>query len=214
MEFIPNVYFIKATNIEGSLIPWVIAQIDTTYKNFIISTDKYDTQYQIYPDKFCTHYIRKSLMGSSIFCSFEKYILDLFKENMDESTDTGIFKNSSFYTTLLSALGDKPRSLEPIKGVGTKTVAKLLHSGIENGAITKDTSSIELILKSLPDEFQEYTKSNFHCIDLQSQYNELSQQDVFNITNQIIDRFDYNSLIELNSSDYKEYPLMLPELTM
>ena len=44
-QFIPGVYFITAKNIEGSLVPYIIGESDKAYKNFIISTDMYETQY-------------------------------------------------------------------------------------------------------------------------------------------------------------------------
>lgn len=215
MEFIPNVYFIKATGIEGSLIPYIIAEQDKSYKNFIITTDKFDTQYQLHPKEFCVHYIRRSPLGSAIFTTFDKYIADLFKENLEESVQntSSLFLNPSFYSTLICALGDKHRSVEPVKGVGCKTVTKMLMNGITSGKITKDTSSFELILPVLNEEFQENGENNFKCVDLIEQYNALSQQNIFDVMNQIIDRFDYNSLLELNRTDYSEFPLMLPELT-
>ena len=43
--------------------------------------------------------------------------------------------------------------------------------------------------------------------------NNLTEKDKFNIISQIVDRSDYNSLIELNKKDYIDFPLMLPELT-
>ena len=79
MEFIPNVYMIKSKNIEGSLIPLIIANEYSDHKNFIISTDRNDTQYQLI-NNFCMHYIKKSPFGAQIFNTFEKYICDLFKE--------------------------------------------------------------------------------------------------------------------------------------
>jgi hypothetical protein len=213
MEFIPNVYFINGKGIEGSLIPWIIANEDPTYKNFIISTDRYDTQYQLYNDKYCLHYIKKSPLGASIFCTFDKYISDLFKENMENNPDGSVFTNVSFYSTLMSALGDKLRSIEPLKGVGCKTIMKYLNSGIDGGILTKQTNNFDMIKKSLPEEHWEKAEENFNCINLEKQYNALSQQRIFDVTNQIVDRFDYNSLLKLNREDYLDFPLMLPELT-
>lgn len=213
MDFIPNVYFITGKNIEGSLIPWIIANEDPSYKNFIVTCDKYETQYQLFNDKYCLHYIKKSPMGTSIFCSFQQYLSDLFKENLEDHPDTALFSNLSFYSTLISALGDKPRSIDPLKGFGCRTIAKCLNNGINDGLFTKETSSIEMILKSFPEEQQERTEENFNCINLEKQYKELGQKDIFGITSQIVDRFDFNSLIQLNQQDYRDYPLMLPELT-
>ena len=213
MEFIPNVYFINSHNIEGSLVPWIIAKEDPSYKNCIISTDKYDTQYMLYPDTHCVHYIKKSPVGSSVFCEFDKLLTDIFRESQDGDSNTDIFTNPSFYSTMLAALGDKSRSIDPLKGIGCKTVMKAISSGIEDGKFTKNTTSFDMISQAFTDEHVEMAAQNFNCVNLEKQYSDLSQQDIFSITNQMSDRFDFNSLLQLNQEDYKEFPLMLPELT-
>ena len=212
-EFIPNVYFINAPRIDGSLVPFIISKEYPDSKNFIISTDKYDTQYLLYRDKFCVHYIKRSSSGSGVFCNFEKYISDLFKENYEENNESSLFLNPSFYSLLLSSLGDKPRSLEPLKGIGVKTVMKYLSSGINDGLFTKQSGSIDMILKTFPEDQEERANENFHCFNIEKQYSDLTQKEIFQITNQIVDRSDFTSLIQLNNEDYRDYPLMLPELT-
>lgn len=212
MEFIPNVYFISVSNIESSLVPYIISKEYPNNKNFIISTDKYETQYQIL-DNFCMHYIRRSPFGTKIFNMFKKHIDDIFKDNPENELDTSLFKNPSFYSLLLSIMGDKMRSIEPIKGVGPKTLLKFLSSAIEKGEITNKTNSIEMLTKAFNEDQYSSIIDNFNCINIPQQYNELSQQNIFDIKNQIVDRFDFNSLIQLNREDYRDYPLMLPELT-
>lgn len=212
-EFIPDVHLIKGENIEGSLIPFIIAASDTSYKNFIISTDYYETQYLLYNKVFCMHYIRRSNMGSTIIYNFEKCLSELLKENSEKIDNINLLTNTSFYSLIISALGDKIRSLEPLKGIGAKTIFKYIISSISEGIITKDTTSIEMLSKIIPDNQGPEATKNYNCIDIRQQYNELSEKDKFSITNQIINRFDYNSLIKLNNEDYKDYPLMLPELT-
>ena len=210
MEFIPDVHFISCKGFDSSLVPMIIGESDTSYKNFIITNDKYDTQYLLHPDKYCTHYIKRSPMGTHIYCTFDKYITSVFK---DDNEDNNIFNNTSMYSTLLSALGDKHRSIEPLKGIGCKGVLKYINNGINDSIITKDTKSFEMIKKCLPEEYHENADKNFNCVDLHSQFKEISQDHIFSVINQITNRFDYNSLIQLNNEDYKNFPLMLEELT-
>lgn len=213
MEFIPNVYFIQGSGLEGSLIPSIIAKEYPDRKNFIITSDKYETQYLLDKERFCVHYIKRAGAASGIFSTFEKYLTDLFKESHEEKSDSLLFSNPSFYSILLSSLGDKIRSIDPLKGIGVKTMMKFLSSGINNGLITKDIKSLDMILQILPDEYREQADKNFNCINLERQFGELSQKEIFNITNQIKDRSDYNSLLRLNQEDYRDYPLMLDALT-
>lgn len=213
MEFIPDVYFIEATNFEGSLIPKIVASKSmANSKNFIITSDRYDTQYLL-DDNFMVHYLKRSTSGSRIHYRFNSFIEDLFNENHEDNTGIQLFNNDSFYSILLASLGDKTRSIDPIKGIGTKTILKTLNAGIINGEILKDSKSFDIISTIFSKDYIEELSNNYDCININKQCEELSDQFIFDITSQIIDRFDYNSLLLLNSTTYKDYPLMLPELT-
>lgn len=209
MDFIPNVYFIYSNGIDGSLIPYIIANSDKERKNFIVTSDRYETQYQLL-DGFCVHYIKKSMLGTQIISDFESNINDMFKGS---DFDYSIYKNRSFYSLLISILGNKLRSVDGLKGVGIKTISKYLLNGINEKKITRDTNNLELLLQIIPEDYRELCESNFKSLDIIYKYNELTDKNKFNIINQQHDRFDNNSLIKLNNEDYVNFPLMLPELT-
>lgn len=213
IEFIPNVYFIEGKGVEGSLIPLIISNKYPDRKNFIITADKYETQYLL-NEKFRVNYIKRSPMGTAVYDSFNNYMVSLLNETFEGGNyDINLFTNNSFYATLISALGDKMRSIDPLKGVGAKTVMKSIVTGVSKGVVTKDTSSFDIIKNIFSDELQSRAEINFNCVDLDSQYSSLTDQHLFDITSQIVDRSDNNSLMLLNKTDYLNYPLMLPELT-
>lgn len=212
LEFINGVYFISVNNHDGSILPYVISNKYSEYKNFIITCDKFDTQYY-HENNFSVHFIKKSPGGTIIFDNFKSYLMALSKENSEDNIDSPVFQNSSFYSILLASLGDKLRSVDPLKGVGCKTILKYVSNGIKNGLITDQTISPEMIAKIFPYEQQEKLIENFHCVDLSRKKKSLNENDIFNILSQVQDRFDYNSLLELNRTEFKDYPLMLPELT-
>lgn len=211
-QFIPNVYFIKATNIEGSLIPLIISQIDTSYRNFIITGDIYDTQYQ-YDNNFFVHYVRKNNSGSSITTDIKKTISVILKEQNENDIPEFIYKNKQFYYLMLCSNGNKVRCIEPIKGIGYKSVIKYIENGISNGIITENTEHIELLMKIFPEDIQKKILNNYLAVNIYEQYKELSNVDIYNIQKQLIDRFDNNSLLTLNSTKFYHHPLMLQELT-
>ena len=214
LEFIPGVYFIKAKDIEGSLVPLIISQNEPEYKNVLITGERYDCQYFQYPNSFNTIYIKRNISTGTLYISsFEEYLKDLFKEDKDDFSEKDLYKNKSFYSIMMSVKEDRLRSIDSIKGFGCKTISKLLQNNINNGLITKDTNSLEMILNIFSEEHKESLRNNFNCIDFTSQMNNLTEKDKFNIISQIVDRSDYNSLIELNKKDYIDFPLMLPELT-
>ena len=213
VEFIPDVHFINGSGIDGSLVPMIIGESDKSYKNFIVTTDRCETQYLLDNSRYCVHYINRSPMGTKIYYKFNDYLTHLFKQNIEEEPDIELFENSSFYSTLLATIGDKTRSIDPLKGIGCKTMLKYLSTGIKDGLLIPNTNSFELIKKSIPEEKQEQAEENFNCISLLNQYKDLSEQHLFSVNNQIINRFDFNSLLKLNQTDYVDFPLMLQELT-
>ena len=56
--------------------------------------------------------------------------------------------------------------------------------------------------------------SNFNQYSIEWKNQNIDEADKETIRSQIIDRFDNNSLLTLNSTRFYEHPLMLEELTM
>lgn len=212
LQFIPNVYFVESSDIEGSLLPLIISQKYEGYKNFIVTSDKYDTQYLSYKDNFYVHYINRSSNGTIIYNTITSYLNKIFNDDKQE-LDYTLFDNKSFYSLLLSVIGNNIRSIENIKGLGPKTIYKLILEAIDKGKITRNTTNIQLLENIFEDEeVRNDIMNNYKVTDLNYQLSLLSEKDIFNIHSQIVDRFDFNSLLKLNSTVYVDYPLMLQEL--
>ena len=215
MQFIPGINFISCIGIEGSIIPLIIANSDPTYKNFIITTDMYESQYQLLPNQFCVHIIRRSNNGTVILDNLKSSIWTLLgRDYKEKGIDISILTNPTFYNLVLSADGDKERSIESLKGIGRVTMLKLIHEAINRKKITPDTTSLDMVLDAIHIEKKDILENSFKCTDIFSQYKDLTEVKKHSILNQVVDRFDYNSIITLNQTKYKDYPLMLQELTM
>lgn len=211
-EFIPNVYFIKTKNVDSSVVPLAISKMYPNSKNVIITGDIYDTQ-NIFFGSFASHYIRKSPMYSSTSWSIKGYLKEILKKEPDQETEVNLLSNSSMYITMLSVIGDKVRNIDPIRRIGPLSVLKYLRSGISSGLITYGTKNIELIKKCFPEDIQEELVNNFYQYSIERKYENMSSDDIFNIKSQIVDRFDNNSLLKLNSTKFYNHQLMLEELT-
>lgn len=210
LEYINDAYFLVGHGIEGSLLPLIVASQDKTRKNFLISADRYDMQYMLYPN-FQVHYLKKHT-GGRFFTNFDDYIKALITESMSQEIIETL-KNHSFYSLLMCAEGDKHRSIEPLRGAGYKTVLKYILDGIKAGYFTKSTSSLEMLLKSIPDEAKEDASIGFRCINFENQWKDLGSSDIFNITEQIVNRSDMNALEYLNQNDYADFQLRLDWLS-
>ena len=56
--------------------------------------------------------------------------------------------------------------------------------------------------------------NNFYCVSAINMYDELTTSSKVSLLNQRKDRFDNNSLIQLNASRFYNYPLILEALTL
>lgn len=214
-EFIPRVYYISSKDIEGSLVPYIIASEDTTRKNLIIGGEFYDTQYSLIPN-FINHYIHKGPGYSSVCSSVDEYILDMTKKPKDEMREfITTFSSYSTYCSLLSVIGDRQRSIDGLTGIGPKTLEKLILGGIEQNIIQMSTTNPSMIGDIFhDDDVKEEFMNNYYCISVMDMYQELTSADKMSIYNQRKDRFDINSLVSLNKTRFANHPLILEALTL
>lgn len=213
-DFIPNVHYVSSINMEGSLIPYTIYQLDTSRKNFIVGSECYDTQYSQIPN-FVNHLIVRGWKTHAILSSLSDYIKGLVQPKETDSVEEimKIIGNYPMYCTLMSVMGDKLRSIESIYGYGPKTLLKDVKKGYNEQIIMESTTSPELISDIFSDNStkKEFV-NNFYCTSIIPMYEELTESEKSSITNQIIDRIDINSLQALNSTKFYNHPLMLNAL--
>jgi hypothetical protein len=210
-EFIPNVYYITAKNIEGSIVPYIIANIDKTRKNLIIGGELYDTQYSSIPN-FVNHYICKTFNSNAVYSSTIGYLKSILRED-DIDLQIDLFNNYSIYCALMSVLGNKTRSIDGISGCGPKTFQKYLEAGIAQNIVQKGTTNPEIIGNIFKDEDEkEEFVNNFYCSSIIPMYDELTNAEKLSIYNQCIDRIDVNTLQLLNKTKFENHPILLEGL--
>lgn len=207
-DYIENVYLLKGLNIESSLIPKIISDLYNDRKNVIISGDLYDTQYMYY-DNFNVFLIKKS---KSIITRYiiKDIIEDITKRELS-NYESSILTNSSFYTLILSSIGNKYRNIESIDGLGPIGVIQQLLKGIEANMLTLDTKSIEILSSIFNNKNKLIDNYNLFSIDYNYLQLTLSQKET--IYESIVDKFDNNSLLKLNSTRFYNNQLNLEALT-
>lgn len=212
-EFIPNVYYISAKNIEGSLIPYIIAKHDENRKNLIIGGELYDTQYSSIP-KFVNHYIRRTYNTNAVYSSIDGYLIDILRQQPDDIKNiSNLFKNYSIYCTLMSVLGDRTRSIDGISGYGLKTLQKYIEMGLTQNIIQNETTNPEIIGNIFKDDAtKEEFVNNFYCSSILPMYDELTSAQKISVLQQCADRIDVNTLKLLNSTKFYNHPLLLDGL--
>lgn len=212
-EFIPNVYYISAKDMEGSLVPLIISKVDPTRKNLIIGGELYDTQYTMIPN-FVNHYVHRAPHVNAIFCDVSGYIQDITKkEQLDYGMNVDLFKNYPIYCTLISVIGDKIRSIYGIHGYNYMKLLKALTNELNHNTIQEQTSSPEMIGDIFHDsDIKSEFINNYYCTSILSMYQELTEAKKKSVINQMIDRMDLNSISQLNQSRFFHHPILLEAL--
>lgn len=212
-EFIPNVYYVSSKNIEGSLVPYVIAQSDTTRKNLIIGGEFYDSQYS-FIDNFVNHYIYRHFNTNVVYSDVNGYLSNVMKKTKTDVEDVKpSFDTYSRYCTLMSVLGNRLRSIDSITGVGPVTLQKHLENAMVNQIIQKETTSPEIIGNIFEDgETKEEFINNYYCSSIIPMYDELTNAEKSSILSQRVDRIDTNTLHAINNTKFYNHPLILEGL--
>lgn len=215
IEFIPDIYFITGKNIEGSLIPYIIALCDKSRKNLIIGGELYDTQYSTIPN-FINHYFCKKNKVRHVESDVNGYIQLLTSTPTPETdlkNEEKIYNNYSLYTTLISVLGNRERSIDKISGVGLKTLTNYINAGIDQHIITQSTLSPEILGDLFHDaDIKQEFVSNYYCSNFVNMYDELSEGEKTSVYNQIRDRSDINSIERINATRFYHHPIILEGL--
>lgn len=210
-QFIPDVYFIHSKNIDGSLIPYIISEEYPDRKNFIISSDAYETQYT-FMNNFVHHLFKRGFTNYSLSYDIKSHLKVITKSEEITPDELKVFSNQGFYTLLLAARGDRYRSICKINNIGMKTLTKIILQNINMSRVTYTTESIELISEMFDDKQKDEIIENYNSISLKNSISLITDGEKKLITTQIIDRSDINSLLKINKELFVENELHLESL--
>ena len=210
-EFIPRIYVINTKNIDGGIVPYVIASQDPSRKNFVIGCEQFETQYSLFNNFMNIRFLRYS---STRYLAEADDFVNSFLNNNKDVGSLKIFKHYGIYCGLLSVLGDKPRSIDGVYGLGPKSYERMIYKGIANNLITEDTLSGEVLSSIFLDGDSDEFLNGYYCSNILSMYDLLTEAQKKSILDQIIDRTDINALNNLNATKYYTHPLMLEGLLL
>ena len=204
-EYIEGVYIIESEHIESSVVPMIISEEDKSYKNMLVTTDPYDYQYSNHG-----FYVLRPKKAES-FLIKGNIINTIRRENKIKNT---IIVNELFYSFILSIIGDKFRGIPNIKNMGLSKTLSQIEKGVKIGRIPDGANNIRLLLdiiKSEDDRLQ--ILNNFFSMDVAFQCESLTTKDKYNILNQINDKFDIESLRDINDKYFISTPINILEVT-
>lgn len=205
-EYIEGVYIIDPCGVETSLVPLTVINNtnDNKSTNLIISSYRYDIQYVNY--------------GFSVIVPKSNDSVILTKSNIesDSSYIKGVdFKGipMSLYPFILAISGDTIRNIYGIKGIGLKRAVNMVRTALQNGFITENIDNVNLLIQLVKERYRQHVRTNYQCVNISSQYNDMSPGAVYQIMEQIVDKFDNESLKEINDTYFVWNPIRLIELT-
>lgn len=208
-EYLPNIYFVNTLTVEPSVLAYhIINRIGSQngLTNLILTNNILDYQLVSMPNTFI---IEMNMDKSFIISKDNLYNIVLKKSKIRDTSSL----SHVFYPAILSISGHKKYNVEGIKGMGiVKTISKL-EKKIEDGTITNDILSADMLLTSnkLFDNTDTVIR-NYKLLSYSYQNKNISPKESFNIKNQLINKSDNMSLMEINRLYYENYPLMLLEL--
>lgn len=211
-EYIPNVYFISAKNIDSGLIPYMIGKSMPDRTNFVVSGDMSDSQYYFEPS-FISHYYKRSVQRGRVLCAtIEGYLKEITRSEKISPDIVNLFSSRGIYELLLAIKGDKYRSIPPIKGLSMATIIKCILAGIKENKITKEMENPMLLSSIFPKEIQGQLYANLMATDIRIRTEKLLDGKKKEILSQMVDQSDLNTLTKINQTRFERNPLTLEAL--
>ena len=208
LNYVPNCYMLSSDSFDSSIIPSIVSGIIPA-RNIIITEDIFDTLYMFNPE-FMTIYIKRRYQYFHVTSDIESTVRSIIKD--ESMPDISIFNGELYYRLLLAIKGSKIRNIKSTKGYGYTKFTKLLNNGLKDGIILRDFNSLNSVIGLFPKQFQEDIANAFKCTSLDNQIDLLSETDISQIKNQIVDRVDIKSIEELNNKRFFDYPINMAAL--
>lgn len=218
-EYLQNVYVISTDRVESSLIPMVIDMEGAmpANLNIVITKDEYDYQYTNQNYLVITKHSNEPVLLT------KKNIIKFmcWKNGLMEPER---LIHNKLLPFILACLGDRKRSIPGIRKMGFKRIYKSILKLYKAGYIfdeDPDTMDISNLLHVLNDRDITNIRdtqlgidimSNYKVTDLESQFSVLNKTQKNKIVDQIVDRTDIASLMDINERYFEDFPLQLMEL--
>lgn len=211
-EYLPNVHIIDTKSLEPSVLPYYIINNNEGVgglTNLILTNNQLDYQLANLDRTF----ILNLKMDDSEIISKDGLMAKMLKSSKIKNSTP---LDPNFYTSVLSISGYKPFNIDGLKGYGYTKVISKLEKAVTEGKISNDELSANMLLtcnQLFSDQKQiDVIKKNYKVLSYENLFKNMSPKELHNIDNQINNKSDNMSLLEINRTYYERYPLMLIEL--
>ena len=206
IQYINEVYLINPMGIEASLIPLLLQRkvyqddgVNTM--NVLVSNNAYEYSYVNYGFKI----IQPSIKKKEPVLITDKNVIEVLKKK--HGVSTVLSAPTNFLEFINAVMGDSDRSIPKLSGVGIATILKMIDMAIDKGLITETTKETEMLLPILKKDLASIFERNYHCTNLSYQLRDIEPVEIHKIKSCIVDKYDDNTLNEMNEKYFKLFPL-------
>lgn len=206
-NYINKVYIIDSKYLEPSIIPKYIMDKYNSDWNIIISRDTYMCQYA-YMDK-CSMISPKgdnsTYINTGNVWKYVNYRERIYKEDLEELS----LLTPKLFVSIKSIVGDRYRNIPRIHKIGWKTILNYLIKDLDSGI--SEELQLKRFLQFIEKKkvLDEEIEPNILCTNIEYQVASLIDTDKIMIDNQLVDKYDYSALLELNNKYFNRFPLNL-----
>lgn len=207
-EYLPNIYFINTKSLAPSALADFIIKNNQEdgLTNIVLSNNAVD--YQMVNNER-TFAITLNSDNSKVIR--KDNLMKLLLKGSKKKDETTL--SSNFYVPSLSISGHKAYELEGVKGVGNLKAIGVLEKALEAGDIADtEYTDITSLAEELFTNDSERIIKNFDVLSYHNLHARMSPKQMDNIRQQIENKSDNQSLMEINNTYYEKYPLQLIEL--
>lgn len=207
-KYIKNTYFIESNGLEPTLLPYYLIKKfgeSDDMCNIILSSDKIDHNLTNLQNTF----ILKAVGKNSKLISKDDILEYKFKPiKYRPSIDI----SSKLYPLIMAMIGCKERNLRTVCGF-TKS-CKFIEKGILSNVLKNGyNADITYFVKEYFNKDEcDIIIANYKCVDTKRHYRMIKEVDEIRLTDSIVDRFDNDAIIQLNSNYFELNNIQLIEL--
>ena len=217
-EYIEDVFMIGTERVESSLIPYILTMENQlpSNMNIVVTKDPYDYQY------VNENFLVVSRYKNDAVVLTKKNIMRFmrYRNKCDITREI----NPLLLPFVLSCLGDRKRSIDGVSGFKFIRVYKSIIKLYDSGYIydeDEDTMGIGNLTHVLnqsefaflkKEDLCERLMSNYRATDFEYQFNQVSDYQKQQMFDQMSNKTDPNTLMEINEKYFEDFPLMLLEL--
>ena len=212
--YLPNIYFLDSGRIEPAVLPQLLIQknpADEHTRNLILTT--YKNEYQLVNNKYT--YILTLNGDDSRLYDKHGIIGTLYKSTDSVETVRTIRTHfsSKLYVAALAISGYPKYNITGTKGYSMLGVCKKLSSLLASNTIANvEYASLDEIAPYFPKADLQLINNNYNILNLKYQAKIINNIDYIRIKEQLVNKSDNMSLMNLNDKYYADNPLMLIEL--